>query len=82
MFWKRILLCFKTKLSLDNALEQLIRLKDDTDFFKESTKPKESVKKEKIALTLKNLIIFLNGRKKVFHYFESRIFPEKKQINK
>ena len=82
MFWKRILLCFKTKLSLDNALEQLIRLKDDTDFFKESTKPKESVKKEKIALTLKNLIIFLNGRKKVFHYFESRISPEKKQINK
>ena len=82
MVWKRILLCFKTKLSLDNALEQLIRLKDDTDFFKESTKPKESVKKEKIALTLKNLIIFLNGRKKVFHYFESRIFPEKKQINK
>ena len=82
MFWKRILWCFKTKLSLGDALEQQIRLKDDTDFFKESIKPKESVRKEKIALTLKNLIILLNGRKKVFHYFESRIFPEKEQINK
>ena len=34
-------------LSLDDAIEQQIRLKADTDIFKESAKPKESVKKEK-----------------------------------
>ena len=34
-------------LSLDDALEQQIRLKDDIDIFKESRKPKESVKKKK-----------------------------------
>ena len=33
--------------SLDDALQQQIRLKDETDYFKESTKPKESVRKEK-----------------------------------
>ena len=33
--------------SLDDALQQQITLKDETDYFKESTKPKESVRKEK-----------------------------------
>ena len=32
-------------LSFDDALEQPIILKDDTDIFKDSTKPKETVKK-------------------------------------
>ena len=34
-------------LSLDYALEQQVRLKDDIDIFKESTEPKESGKKVK-----------------------------------
>ena len=38
---------YKNDLLLDDALEQQIRLKDDIDIFKESTKPKDSVKKEK-----------------------------------
>ena len=46
---------------------------------KESTKPKESARKEKKALTLKKAIILLNGRQKVLHGFESGIFPKRKQ---
>ena len=38
---------YNDSLSLDNAFEQQIRLKDDIDLFKESTKPKEPVKKKK-----------------------------------
>ena len=38
---------FNNDISLDDALERQIRLKDDNNVFKESTKPKESVKKEK-----------------------------------
>ena len=34
-------------MSLEDALEQQIRLKDGINVFKVSTKPKESVKKEK-----------------------------------
>ena len=59
---------------MDDALEQQIRLKDDIDIFKESTKPKESAKKEKKALTLNNAIILLNGRQKVLNAFEIGIF--------
>ena len=70
---------YENDLSLDDALKQQIRLKDDIDIFKESTKPKESVKKEKKALTLKNPIILLNGRQKVLNAFESGIFPKIKQ---
>ena len=33
-------------ISLDDALEQQLRLKVDTNIFKESTKPKEPVKKK------------------------------------
>ena len=35
---------YDNDLPLDEALELQIRLKDDIDIFKESTKPKESVK--------------------------------------
>ena len=38
---------YYNNLSLDETFEQQIRLKDDADNFKESTKPKESVKKVK-----------------------------------
>ena len=64
--------------SLDDALQQQIRLKDEIDYFKESTKPKESVRKEKKALTSKNATILLNGRQKVLNAFESGIFPKGK----
>ena len=53
---------YNNHLSLDDALELQIRLKDDIDIFKESAKPKDSVRKEKKVLTLKNAIIPLNGR--------------------
>ena len=48
--------------SLDDALQQQNSLKNEIDYFKESIKPKESVRKEKKALTSKNAIILLNGR--------------------
>ena len=38
---------YNNDLSLDDTFELQRILKDDTDIFKESTKPKESVKKEK-----------------------------------
>ena len=38
---------YNNYLSLHDAFEQKIRLKEDIDIFKESTKPKESVKKKK-----------------------------------
>ena len=38
---------FITMIYRDDGLEQQIRLKDDIDIFKESSKPKEPVKKEK-----------------------------------
>ena len=47
---------YNNDLSLDDALEQQIRLKDDINIFKESTKPKKSVRKEKKTLTRKNTI--------------------------
>ena len=53
---------YNNDLSVDDPLEQQIRLKDNIDIFKEFTKPKESVKKVKKALTLKHEIISLNGR--------------------
>ena len=66
-------------MPLDDALEQQTRLKDDVDIFKEYRKPKESVKKEKRALTIKNTIIILKGREKVVNAFQSEIFPKLKQ---
>ena len=38
---------FITMIYRDDGLEQQIRLKDDIDIFKESSKPKKPVKKEK-----------------------------------
>ena len=38
---------YNNELLLDDVLELQIRLKNDIDIFKESTEPKESVKKEK-----------------------------------
>ena len=46
-------------------------LQTDIDIFKESAKPKESVKKEKKALTLKNATILLNGKEKILNAFTS-----------
>ena len=71
---------YNNNLSLDYALEQQIRLKDHTDIFEESTKPKRiSQKRKKKALTLKNPITLLNGRQKVLNAFESGLFPKRKQ---
>ena len=70
---------YNNDLSLDDAPEQEIRLKNIIDICKESTKPKESVRKEKKALNLKNRIILLNGRQKIINAFESGIFPKGKQ---
>ena len=53
---------YNNYLSLDDALELQIRLKDDIDIFKESTKPKASLRKEKKALT----------RRRTYKYFRSR----------
>ena len=38
---------YNNELSLDNNLEQQIKLKDDIDIFEDSTKQKKSVKKRK-----------------------------------
>ena len=54
-------------------------MKDDFNIFKESTKSKESVRKGKKAITLKDEIILLNGCQKVLNAFESEIFPKEKQ---
>ena len=69
---------YNNDLSLDDALELQIILKNDIYIFKEITKPKESVRKEKKALTFKNAIILLNGTQKVLNALESRIFFQKK----
>ena len=52
---------YNNNLSLDDPLEQQIRLKDDINIFKESTKPQVKEKKGKKALALKNAIILLKG---------------------
>ena len=70
---------YSNDLSLDEALEQQIKLKDYIEIFKESKKPKESVKKEKKTLNLENAIILLNGKQKVLNAFESGIVPKRKQ---
>ena len=70
---------YSNDLSLDEALEQKIKLKDYIEIFKESKKPKESVKKKKKTLNLENAIILLNGRQKVLNAFKSGIVPKRKQ---
>ena len=65
-------------MSLNDLLEQQIRLKNDNNVFKESTKLKDSVKKEQKALTLRNTIIISDGRQKSLNALESIIFPKAK----
>ena len=48
-------------------------------FLKNLQNQKNQSEKEKKALTLKNVIILLNGKQKVFNDFESGIFPKGKQ---
>ena len=71
---------YNNDLPLNDAHELQIRLKDDIDILKESTKTKESIKKEKKAVTLKNAIELLNGRQKVLNAFESVIFPKQGKV--
>ena len=70
---------YNNDLSSHGALEQQIRLKDDINIFKEATKQKEWIKKEKKTRTLKNANILLKGKQKVVNAFESGIFPKGKQ---
>ena len=46
-FWREI---YNNDLSLDDALQQQIISKDDVEIFLKSTKPKESLKKEKKSI--------------------------------
>ena len=55
---------YNNDLSLDDAFEQQVRLKDDIEIFKESTKSKESVKK---VLILKIAVILINEKQKVLN---------------
>ena len=65
---------YNNNLSLDDATEQQMILKSNNDkIFKETTKPKESIKNEKSPI-LKNAIIILNRRQKLLNAFESGIF--------
>ena len=58
-----------------------MRLKDDVDTSKRSTKPKESQKRKK-ALTIKNAVIHFNGREKIVNTFKTGIFRKRKQGKK
>ena len=62
-------------LSVHDAFEQQIRLKDDINILQNE---KNQSKKEK-AVTLKNAVVFLDGRQKVINAFEYGIFPKRKQ---
>ena len=67
---------YNKNLSLDDALEQQIGLKDEIDIFKESAKPQIKENKEKKAIILKNAITLPNGTQKVFNAFERGIFSK------
>ena len=68
---------YNSDLSLDDALEQQIKLKDDIDISKKSTKPKESVKKTKTkALTLKMQLYFLMEGKKFLMLLKLEYFQK------
>ena len=73
---------YNNDLSLDDSFQLQIRLKNDIDIFKEPTKPKESVKKEKKTLTFRNAIVLLNVRQQVLNAFKSEVFPKKKKKKK
>ena len=56
---------YNNSLYVDDALEQQIRLKDDIDIFKKSSKPKRTSQKRIKTLTLKNsqLYLLMEGKK-------------------
>ena len=64
---------------LNDLLEKKNNLKDKIDRFKESAKPKNPNKKEKIEPTSENAKRLLKERQKVLNGFESKIFPIVKQ---
>ena len=66
-------------ITLDDALEKQIKLKDEIDRFKESTRLKVLEKKEQKVLTFNNTIRLFEGKQKVLNSFESKIFPIEKQ---
>ena len=68
---------YNNDLLLDDALELQIRLKDDIDILKESTKKKRTSQKRKIAVTLKNAIRLLNGRKMFLILLKIEYFEKK-----
>ena len=63
-------------LSLDNALEQKIRLKDDIDIIKESTKLKESIREQKKHQPLKLLSYFLTKGKNFLMFLKVENFQK------
>ena len=54
-------------------------MKNETDKFREATKPKAPDKKENKALTFKDAIRLLKGREKVFNGFESKMGSNSKK---
>ena len=68
---------YNNDLSLNDAHELQIRLKDDIDILKESTKKKRTSQKRKIAVTLKNAIRLLNGRKMFLILLKIEYFEKK-----
>ena len=72
---------YNNYLLLDDALEKQIRLKDDIDTFKESTKQKESVKKEKRHQLLKMQLYFWMEDKKFLILLNLEYFQKKSSEN-
>ena len=70
---------YNNDLSKDDELKQQKRLKIDIGFFKNFTKPNDSVRKEKKALIPKKAILLFNGRQKVLNASENAIFSKVKQ---
>ena len=65
-------------ITLDDALEKQIKLIDEIDRFKKSTRLKVLEKKEQKVLTFNNAIRLFEGKQKVLNGFESKIFPVEK----
>ena len=57
-----------------------MNLKDETNHFKEPTKPKIREKKEPKALSFNNATRLFNERQKIPNGFESKIFLIEKQV--
>ena len=69
---------YNTDLSIHDATELQIRLKDDVNSLKNLQNQKNQ-SENKRDTTLKTAIILLNGRQRVLNAFESRAFPKRKQ---